>query len=69
MLTVFSRGDRDVINARIMTRGHKFKPPSLLRTQFDDLQKRQADEPAVTVDIAETPSKIVEQAPVRLSNR
>lgn len=61
MLTVFARGDTGVIYARIMARGHEFMPPSLLRTQFDDLQERQADEPGVTVDITETPKKIVDR--------
>jgi gluconokinase len=61
MLTVFARGDTDVIYARIMARRHEFMPPSLLRTQFEDLQERQADEPGVTVDIAETPKEIVDR--------
>jgi gluconokinase len=36
-------------------------PPSLLRTQFEDLQERGDDEPGVTVDIAQTPEEIVDQ--------
>jgi gluconokinase len=61
MFTVFARGDMDLIYARITARRHEYMPPSLLRTQFDDLEERQADEPGVTVNIAKTPKKIVDQ--------
>lgn len=59
MLTVFARGDIDLIHARITTRQHEYMPPSLLQTQFDDLEERQDDEPGLTVDIAQTPAQIV----------
>lgn len=61
MLTVYARGDIDLIHARITARRHEYMPPSLLRTQFDDLEERQADEPGVTVDIAQTPDQLVDQ--------
>jgi len=61
MLTVFARGDMGLIYARITARQHEYMPPSLLRTQFDDLEERQADEPGVTVDIAMTPDQIVDR--------
>src|SRR5450756_620404 len=61
MLTVFARGDMTLIYARITARRHEYMPPSLLRTQFDDLEERQADEPGVTVDISMTPDQIVDQ--------
>lgn len=61
MLTVFARGDIDLIHERITARQHEYMPASLLRTQFDDLEERAADEPGVTVDIANTPEQIVEQ--------
>ena len=61
MLTVFARGDFDLIHARITARQHEYMPPSLLRTQFDDLQERQPDEPGVTVDISNTPGQLVDQ--------
>ena len=61
MLTVFARGDMTLIYARITARRHEYMPPSLLRTQFDDLEERQADEPGVTVDIAMTPDQIVDR--------
>ena len=57
--TVFARGDMDLIYARITARRHEYMPPSLLRTQFDDLEELQPDEPGVTVDIAKTPEEVV----------
>lgn len=61
MLTVFARGDIDLIHARITARRHEYMPPSLLRTQFDDLEQLQDDEPGLTVEITKTPEQIVEQ--------
>jgi gluconokinase len=61
MLTVFAHGDRDLICARIAARAHEYMPPSLLRTQFEDLQERELDERGVTVDIGETPDQIVDR--------
>lgn len=61
MLTVFARGDFDLIYARITARRHEYMPQSLLRTQFDDLEELEADEPGLTVDIADTPDQIVDQ--------
>jgi len=61
MLTVFARGDIELIHDRITARRHEYMPPSLLRTQFDDLQEREPDEPGVTVDITKTPEQIVGQ--------
>jgi len=67
MVTVFARGDIDLIHARITARHHEYMPPSLLRTQFDDLEERQDDERGVTVDIAKTPDEIVENIVVAIS--
>ena len=61
MFTVFARGDIDLIHARISARQHEYMPPSLLRTQLDDLEERQVDEPGVTVDITKTPEQLVDQ--------
>ena len=61
MLTVFARGDIDLIQERITARQHEYMPPSLLRTQFDDLQELQDDEPGLTVDISQTPEQIVKE--------
>lgn len=67
--TVFARGDPDLIYARIRARRAEYMPPSLLGTQFDDLQERQADEPGVTVDIARTPGQIVDQVVAALADQ
>lgn len=61
MLTVFASGDIDLIQTRITARRHEYMPPSLLRTQFDDLEERAADEPGTTVDIANSPEHLVDQ--------
>jgi len=61
MLTVFARGDTELISARITARQHEYMPASLLQSQFDDLEERQDDEPGLTVDIAKTPAQIVER--------
>jgi gluconokinase len=61
MLTVYARGDLDLIHERITARHHEYMPVSLLQTQFDDLEERQADEAGVTVDIGQTPEQIVDR--------
>lgn len=61
MLTVFARGDIDLIYARITARRHEYMPPSLLSTQFDDLEEPRGDEPGITLDIANTPEQLVDQ--------
>ena len=60
MLTIYARGDIDLIHERIMARSHEYMPSSLLPTQLEDLEERQDDEPGLTVDIAKTPEQIVE---------
>jgi gluconokinase len=60
LYTVFARGDIDLIQARILARSHEYMPPSLLRTQFADLEERQDDEPGLSVDISQTPAHIVD---------
>ena len=60
MLTIFARGPIGLIEART-ARQHEYMPISLLQTQLDDLEERQADEPALKVDIATTPEWIVER--------
>lgn len=61
MLTIFTRGPIDLIQARIAARRHEYMPISLLQTQLGDLEERQADEPGLTVDIAKAPESIVER--------
>jgi gluconokinase len=61
LLTVFARGDLDLVYSRISVRRHEYMPKSLLRTQFDDLEAPGFDEPGLTVDITSTPEQIVDQ--------
>lgn len=67
MLTVFARGDVDLIHARITARRHEYMPPSLLPTQLEDLEEREDDEPGLTVDVAQTPEQIVERIMTAIS--
>ena len=69
MLTVYARGDMNLIRARIAARQHEYMPPSLLRTQFEDLEELQDDEPGVTVDIDQTPDQIVDQVIAAITPR
>lgn len=55
-------GTRDVIGARLSGRSGHFMPPSLLDSQFADLQPLGADEDGITVDVDATPERIVDEA-------
>ena len=61
MLTVFAKGEVAPIHDRIMSINHEYIPPSLSRSQLDDLEERQDDGLDVAVDIATTPEQIVER--------
>jgi gluconokinase len=61
LLTVFVRGDPDVIRARLAAREHEYMPSSLLPSQLADLEPRQDDEPGLTVDLLTSPRQIVER--------
>lgn len=60
LVITFASGPIDLIAARLTARRHEYMPPSLLLTQFADLEVLQEDEPGLTVDIAETPGQIVD---------
>ncbi|WP_307789202.1 gluconokinase [Glycomyces salinus] len=55
-------GSREVIGGRIAARSGHFMPPSLLDSQFGDLEPLRPDEDGVTVDVAATPEQIVQTA-------
>jgi gluconokinase len=61
LFTVYAKGGMELIHDRITARHHEYMPPSLLQSQFDALEEREADEPGITVDIAETPDQIVDR--------
>jgi gluconokinase len=53
-------GTREVIAARMASRSGHFMPPSLLDSQFAALEPLGDDEDGLTVDVAASPSRIVE---------
>jgi gluconokinase len=57
---VFLAGARATIAARLAARQAHFMPPSLLDSQFADLEDPQPDEPHIRVDIGPPPSVIAE---------
>ena len=59
-------GSIEVIGERIAGRSGHFMPPSLLQSQFDDLEPLAADESGITVDVADPPELITDNALERL---
>jgi gluconokinase len=57
---VYMAGSRELIAARLMARHGHFMPPSLLDSQFADLQEPTADENAIRVDVGPAPSAIAQ---------
>jgi len=53
-------GTREVIGDRLASRSGHFMPPSLLDSQFADLQPLGADEDGITVDVAAAPERIAD---------
>ena len=62
-------GKPELITQRLATRSDHFMPPSLLDSQFGDLEPLSHDEDGVTVDLAQTPERIVSSALVQLGLR
>ncbi|WP_198088739.1 gluconokinase [Variovorax sp. E3] len=58
VMFVYLHGSRQTIAARLMARHGHFMPPSLLDSQFADLQEPAADEPSIRIDIGPPPSEI-----------
>src|ERR1700757_2735898 len=57
---VYLAGSRETIAARLAARHGHFMPPSLLDSQFADLEEPSADEPAVRVDVGPPPSEMAQ---------
>ncbi len=57
---VYLHGSRETIASRLMARHGHFMPPSLLDSQFADLEEPAADEPAIRVDIGPAPSALAQ---------
>ena len=56
---VYLKGSYDLIRGRIAQRQGHFMPPTLLQSQFDQLEEPKADEQPIKVDIAAAPDAIV----------
>jgi gluconokinase len=57
---VFLSGTRETIAARLAVRHGHFMPPSLLESQFADLEEPAPDEPEIRVDIGPAPGVIAQ---------
>jgi carbohydrate kinase (thermoresistant glucokinase family) len=66
---VFLQADQAVIQRRLDARRDHFMPPSLLDSQFADLEKPGPDERAITVDADRPPEAIVEAVLEQLALR
>jgi gluconokinase len=58
---VYLEGAKELIAARMAGRKGHFYPPSLLQSQFDDLEPPTADEQAIVVDVDQSVSRIVDE--------
>jgi gluconokinase len=54
-------GSREVIGERLASRSGHFMPPSLLDSQFADLEPLGDDEDGITVDVTATPEQIADR--------
>ena len=63
---VFLRGDYELIEEQLRHRHGHFMNPTLLRSQFADLEEPQPDEEAVTIELGRTPQELVEKIKTKL---
>jgi gluconokinase len=52
-------GPKELISARMQARANHYMPPSLLDSQFRDLEPLQQDEAGITLDIGVAPALLV----------
>jgi gluconokinase len=57
---VFLAGSKEMIASRLVARHGHFMPPSMLDSQFADLEEPSSDEPAIRVDVGPTPDVIAQ---------
>jgi gluconokinase/shikimate kinase len=57
---VFLAGSKEMIASRLVARHGHFMPPSMLDSQFADLEEPSSGEPAIRVDIGPTPDVIAQ---------
>ncbi len=58
---VYLAGSKETIAARLAARHGHFMPPSLLDSQFADLQEPRPDEPATRIDIGPAPAELAQE--------
>ncbi|WP_199431728.1 gluconokinase [Qaidamihabitans albus] len=63
---VFLHGSAQTVRLRLAERSGHFMPPSLLASQFGDLEPLGPDEDGVTVDVGDPPDEVVTRALRRL---
>jgi carbohydrate kinase (thermoresistant glucokinase family) len=66
---VYLKGEEPVIHNRLLSRSHRYMPPSLLRSQFDTLEEPGPDEHPIVVtvhqSVGETATELLKQLPKR----
>ncbi|MBK1788752.1 gluconokinase [Prauserella cavernicola] len=63
---VYLHGTTDTVGARLAARSGHFMPPSLLGSQFADLEPLATGEDGVTVDVTDGPERVAATALARL---
>ena len=64
---VFLRGDYALVEKQLRNRREHFMKPSLLQSQFDDLEHPQLDENVLTIELGQTPERIVKSIKAKLN--
>jgi gluconokinase len=63
---VFLRGDYALIEKQLRSRCAHFMNPTLLPSQFDDLEEPRPDEDVLTIELGRTPKEIVKEIKAKL---
>jgi carbohydrate kinase, thermoresistant glucokinase family len=63
---IFLHGDYALIEQQLRRRHRHFMNPSLLRSQFVDLEEPQSDEGVLTIELGRTPHELVEEIKIDL---
>jgi gluconate kinase len=58
---MYLAGSKETIAARLAARHGHFMPPSLLDSQFADLEEPGPSEPAIRIDIGPPPAEIAQE--------
>jgi len=58
---VFLNGDYALVEKQLRSRHRHFMNPTLLQSQFDDLEEPRPDEDVLSVELGRTPKEIIEE--------